>query len=120
MSFPRRCSQLSVQLSRLTAHDLVCSSEHPNVVVAFWFFSWHDGDALWTLVNQVSPNSLLESERSYVPADDIAHAMQMAENQLGIPQILRPEHMANAADERSIMTYISYFKAKVSNIRARV
>ena len=76
-------------------------------------FSWHDGTALWALVNQISPNSLLESERTNVPAEDIAHAMQMAEHNLGVPQILRPEHMANAADERSIMTYISYFKAKV-------
>jgi filamin len=53
-----------------------------------------------------------------VGRDHLANATQgeeVAEQELGIPQILAPEDMVAAADELSTMTYISYFRDYEAN-----
>jgi hypothetical protein len=49
------------------------------------------------------------------PLDNATKGENLAESDLGIPQILAPEDMVAAIDELSCMTYISYFRDYENN-----
>jgi len=74
--------------------------------------NWNSGVALCNLINVLQPG--LCPEYNHMDRDagvsNAAKGMQIAEDKLGIPQIISPDHMASKnVDELSMMTYLSYF-----------
>ncbi|KAL7667909.1 hypothetical protein ACOME3_008636 [Neoechinorhynchus agilis] len=84
----------------------------PNVPINNFTTDWNDGRAIGALVNacapglfpqweKCDPNKRLESAKA---------AMDLAEEHLGIPQLVRPHEIIDPnVDERSMMTYLSQF-----------
>eukprot|EP01128_Nolandella_sp_AFSM9_P005987 TRINITY_DN3001_c0_g1_i1.p1 TRINITY_DN3001_c0_g1~~TRINITY_DN3001_c0_g1_i1.p1 ORF type:complete len:1706 (+),score=582.50 TRINITY_DN3001_c0_g1_i1:72-5189(+) len=69
---------------------------------------WQDGANLVALVNVVGSKSTSPSGNAL---NDIAKSMDIADKELGISPILDPSDMVSAnADERSNMTYLSFFR----------
>jgi len=81
--------------------------------------SWADGRAVCHLVEALNPGSFppggLNDLKGKAPLDNATKGENLAESELGIPQILAPEDMVAAADELSCMTYISYFRDYENN-----
>ena len=81
--------------------------------------SWADGRAVCHLVEALNPGSFppggLNDLKGKAPLDNATKGENLAESDLGIPQILAPEDMVAAADELSCMTYISYFRDYENN-----
>lgn len=78
---------------------------------------WNDGRAVACLVDAVAPGLFPECE-DLDPNDALENAkqaMQLAEDWLGVPQVITPQEITNPnVDELSVMTYVSYFpEAKV-------
>ena len=73
---------------------------------------WNSGQRLSALVDTMKPGTIPDF-RSLSPGDALANterAMEVAESEFDIPKILKPQHMCvQMADERSVMTYLSYF-----------
>ena len=73
---------------------------------------WNDGLRLSSLVNYCQPG-LIPNHASLNPEnrlENVTHAMDVAENELGVPKILHPEDLAvDKPEELSVMTYISGF-----------
>ena len=74
--------------------------------------NWNDGLRLSGLVNYCKPG-LIPDHASLNPDDrlqNVTHAMELAEKELGVPKVLSPEDLAvDKPDELSVMTYISGF-----------
>lgn len=74
---------------------------------------WNDGRALNALVNALVPGSA-PNHKSMNPANGAANNDQgsaLAEEVLGIPQLISGEDLANPrVDDQSVMTYISLFR----------
>jgi filamin len=76
--------------------------------------SWSDGRAICHLTDALKPGTFppgfQDAIRGKPPIENATNGENLAESDLGIPQILAPEDMVAAADELSTMTYISYFR----------
>ena len=74
--------------------------------------SWNDGKNLSALVNTMKPG-LCPNYASLSPSDALPNtkkAMDQAEKEFDIPQIIHPEHLCiDEPDKLSCMTYLSYF-----------
>uniref|UniRef100_A0A8C7EU33 Spectrin beta, non-erythrocytic 5 n=1 Tax=Neovison vison TaxID=452646 RepID=A0A8C7EU33_NEOVI len=84
---------------------------YANVNITDFSHSWSDGLGFGALIHAHRPDLLdycsLRPER---PLHNLALAFQVAEQELGIAQLLDPEDVAALQpDERSIMTYISLY-----------
>lgn len=84
----------------------------PDVPVNNFTTDWNDGRAIGALVDAVAPG-LCPDWKSWQPEDsvkNIAEALQLAEDWLDVPQLIRPKEMSNRkVDELSMMTYLSQF-----------
>ena len=74
--------------------------------------SWRDGRNISALVNYCDPD-LIPDHDSLDPGnayENTKHAMQLAEEKLGIPLVILPEDLTGERpDERSVMVYLTYF-----------
>ncbi|XP_026077532.1 filamin-B-like isoform X1 [Carassius auratus] len=78
---------------------------------------WRNGRALGALVDSCAPGlcpdwEIWDGEK---PVENATEAMQLADDWLGIPQVIAPEEIIDpSVDEQSVMTYLSQFpKAKL-------
>ena len=73
---------------------------------------WNDGLRLSTLVDYCKPG-LIPDHATLDPNNglqNVTNAMDLAEENFGIPQVMHPEDLAvEKPDELSVMTYLSYF-----------
>ena len=111
---------------RFHIHDRRTSSRNKiRTILLSWFRSvlahsnisnfssdWNDGINLSALVNYCKPG-LIPNHASLDPNNglqNITNAMNLAEENFGIPQVIRPEDLAvEKPDELSVMVYVSYF-----------
>lgn len=73
---------------------------------------WNDGILVAKLVDSIAPGLCPECDtmEPQNALENATHAMRMADEWLGIPQLLLPEDMVNPhVDELSMMTYLSQF-----------
>ncbi len=105
---------------RKTAKKLLINwvkSAVPNKEVGNFSSDWNDGLALSALVDYCKPG-LIPNHASLDPnngLDNIKNAMDIAERELGVPQVMHPEDMAvEKPDELSVMTYVSAYCKKDS------
>ena len=84
----------------------------PSLPVTNLSSDWNDGKHLSALVNSMKPG-LIPDYESQDPSDalhNIQKAMDVAEEEFGIPKVIKPEHLCvEQPDELSVMTYLSYF-----------
>ncbi|KAM4583192.1 filamin B a isoform 1-T1 [Fundulus diaphanus] len=89
----------------------------PDLPITNFSQDWRDGKALGALVDSCAPGLCPDWETwdSVRPVDNATEAMQLADDWLGIPQVIAPEEIIDpSADEQSVMTYLSQFpKAKL-------
>ena len=76
---------------------------------------WNDGAALAALVNAVGGDPHIFPNHTQMRGQNARmnakRAIEAAEEELGIPDLLRPEDLVNPQlDDLSMMTYISYFR----------
>ena len=85
----------------------------PNKGISNFSSDWNDGIHLSALVDYCMPGLIpnhasLDSKNAL---QNITNAMNLAEENLDIPQVMQPKDLAvEKPDERSVMTYISYFR----------
>ncbi|XP_057297037.1 filamin-B-like isoform X3 [Hydractinia symbiolongicarpus] len=89
----------------------------PELHVKNFNKDWNDGIAVASLVESTAPGLFPEWE-DLSPENALQNAkeaMKLAEDWLGVPQVITPEEITNPnVDELSVMTYVSYFpEAKV-------
>ncbi|TRY66792.1 hypothetical protein DNTS_009583 [Danionella cerebrum] len=89
----------------------------PDLPISNFSQDWRNGRALGALVDSCAPGlcpdwEIWDSEK---PVDNATEAMQLADDWLGIPQVIAPEEIIDpSVDEQSVMTYLSQFpKAKL-------
>ncbi|XP_039529536.1 filamin-B isoform X2 [Pimephales promelas] len=73
---------------------------------------WRNGRALGALVDSCAPGLCPDWEiwDSNKPVENATEAMQLADDWLGIPQVIAPEEIIDpSVDEQSVMTYLSQF-----------
>ena len=84
----------------------------PHTTVSNFTTDWNDGLKLSALVDYCKPG-LIPEHASLDPSDkltNITRAMNLAEKELGVPQVMGPEDLAvDKPDEHSVMTYVSGF-----------
>uniref|UniRef100_UPI003AAAA42C filamin-B-like n=1 Tax=Centroberyx gerrardi TaxID=166262 RepID=UPI003AAAA42C len=89
----------------------------PDLPINNFSQDWRDGKALGALVDSCAPGLCPDWETwdTVKPVDNATEAMQLADDWLGIPQVIAPEEIIDpSADEQSVMTYLSQFpKAKL-------
>ncbi|XP_058488127.1 filamin-B isoform X1 [Solea solea] len=89
----------------------------PDMPITNFSRDWRDGKALGALVDSCAPGLCPDWETwdSVKPVDNATEAMQLADEWLGIPQVITPEEIMDPkVDEQSVMTYLSQFpKAKL-------
>ncbi|XP_060926160.1 filamin-B isoform X1 [Limanda limanda] len=89
----------------------------PDLPISNFSRDWRDGKALGALVDSCAPGLCPDWETwdSVKPVNNATEAMQLADEWLGIPQVITPEEIIDpGADEQSVMTYLSQFpKAKL-------
>ncbi|XP_078803935.1 filamin-B isoform X4 [Oryzias latipes] len=89
----------------------------PDLPITNFSQDWRDGRALGALVDSCAPGLCPDWETwdSVKPVDNATEAMQLADDWLGIPQVIAPEEIIDpSVDEQSVMTYLSQFpKAKL-------
>jgi filamin len=84
----------------------------PQINVGNFTSHWRDGVALTALLDSLQPGlapnyGSLNKNQMLV---NVTSAMQLAEKEFAVPQIIRPEDLVNPEiDELSVMTYLSYF-----------
>ncbi len=100
---------------RKTAKKLLLNwvnSAIPNKQVANFNTDWNDGLALSALVDYCKPG-LIPNHASLDPSngqENIKNAMDIAEKELGVPQVMHPDDMAvEKPDDLSVMTYVSAY-----------
>lgn len=84
----------------------------PSLPVTNLSSDWNDGKHLSALVDSMKPG-LIPDYETQVPSDALhntQNAMDIAEEEFGIPKVIKPEHLCvEQPDELSVMTYLSYF-----------
>ncbi|XP_056130431.1 LOW QUALITY PROTEIN: filamin-B [Lampris incognitus] len=89
----------------------------PDLPITNFSQDWRDGKALGALVDSCAPGLCPDWETwdSVKPVENASEAMQLADDWLGIPQVIAPEEIIDpSVDEQSVMTYLSQFpKAKL-------
>ncbi|XP_039654179.1 filamin-B-like, partial [Perca fluviatilis] len=89
----------------------------PDLPINNFSQDWRNGKALGALVDSCAPGLCPDWETwdPVKPVENATEAMQLADDWLGIPQVMAPEEMIDpSADEQSMMTYLSQFpKAKL-------
>lgn len=84
----------------------------PDVPVNNFTTDWNDGRAIGALVDSVAPG-LCPDWKTWKPEDSVKNvgaALQLAEDWLDVPQLIKPKEMTNRkVDELSMMTYLSQF-----------
>uniref|UniRef100_A0A8C2WE17 Filamin B n=1 Tax=Cyclopterus lumpus TaxID=8103 RepID=A0A8C2WE17_CYCLU len=89
----------------------------PDMPINNFSHDWRNGKALGALVDSCAPGLCPDWETwdPVKPVENATEAMQLADEWLGIPQVMAPEEIINpGADEQSVMTYLSQFpKAKL-------
>ena len=83
----------------------------PKMDIKNFTTDWCDGMALAGLIEHLKPN-LIPGYDTFSPAnalDNTKAAMDTAEKELKIPQVIKPVHLVEQPDELSLMTYLSYF-----------
>uniref|UniRef100_A0A8C2H7Y5 Filamin B n=1 Tax=Cyprinus carpio TaxID=7962 RepID=A0A8C2H7Y5_CYPCA len=89
----------------------------PDLTITNFSQDWRNGRALGALVDSCAPGlcpdwEIWDGEK---PVENATEAMQLADDWLGIPQVIAPEEIIDpSVDEQSVMTYLSQFpKAKL-------
>lgn len=95
-------------------------SRIPDVPVNNFTTDWNDGKAIGALVDSVAPG-LCPEWKQWKPEDsvkNVGEALQLAEDWLEVPQLIKPKEMSNRkVDELSMMTYLSQFPSvEVSSV----
>ncbi|XP_030585128.1 filamin B a isoform X2 [Archocentrus centrarchus] len=89
----------------------------PDLPITNFSQDWRDGKALGALVDSCAPGLCPDWETwdPVRPVENATEAMQLADEWLGIPQVIAPEEIIDpSVDEQSVMTYLSQFpKAKL-------
>ncbi|KAF5899201.1 filamin-B isoform X2 [Clarias magur] len=89
----------------------------PDMPISNFSQDWRDGRALGALVDSCAPGLCPDWETwdPVKPVENATEAMQLADDWLGIPQVIAPEEIIDpSVDEQSVMTYLSQFpKAKL-------
>ncbi|XP_077428421.1 filamin B a isoform X1 [Vanacampus margaritifer] len=89
----------------------------PDMPITNFHKDWTTGKALGALVDGCAPGLCpdWESWDPVKPVQNATEAMQLADDWLGIPQVIAPEEIIDPqVDEMSVMTYLSQFpKAKL-------
>nr|XP_020466872.1 filamin-B isoform X2 [Monopterus albus] len=89
----------------------------PDMPINNFSQDWRDGRALGALVDSCAPGLCPDWETwdPVKPVQNASEAMQLADQWLGIPQVIAPEEIIDpSVDEQSVMTYLSQFpKAKL-------
>ncbi|XP_060713588.1 filamin-B isoform X1 [Tachysurus vachellii] len=89
----------------------------PDLPISNFSDNWRDGRALGALVDSCAPGLCPDWETwdPVKPVENATEAMQLADDWLGIPQVIAPEEIIDpGVDEQSVMTYLSQFpKAKL-------
>ncbi|XP_035485929.2 filamin-B isoform X1 [Scophthalmus maximus] len=89
----------------------------PDLPINNFSQDWRNGKALGALVDSCAPGLCPDWETwdPVRPVENATEAMQLADDWLGIPQVIAPEEIIDPkADEQSVMTYLSQFpKAKL-------
>jgi len=84
----------------------------PEMPITNFKGNWQDGIALGALVDNCAPG-LCPDWEDWNPSKGIenaAEAMKLADDYLGVPQVITPEEITNPeVDELSVMTYLSQF-----------
>jgi len=84
----------------------------PDVPVNNFTTDWNDGKAIGALVDSIGPG-LCPDWKDWKPEDsvkNVGEALQLAEDWLDVPQLIKPKEMSNRkVDELSMMTYLSQF-----------
>nr|CAB3246486.1 filamin-C-like [Phallusia mammillata] len=84
----------------------------PQMPITNFKNNWQDGIALGALVDNCAPG-LCPDWEDWNPddgKDNAAEAMKLADEWLGVPQVITPEEITNPnVDELSVMTYLSQF-----------
>uniref|UniRef100_A0A3Q2DPS8 Filamin-B-like n=1 Tax=Cyprinodon variegatus TaxID=28743 RepID=A0A3Q2DPS8_CYPVA len=108
-----------VTMSKTPKQRLLGWIQHkvPDLPITNFSQDWRDGKALGALVDSCAPGLCPDWETwdSVRPVDNASEAMQLADDWLGIPQVIAPEEIIDpSVDEQSVMTYLSQFpKAKL-------
>ncbi|KAF7207732.1 filamin-B isoform X1 [Nothobranchius furzeri] len=89
----------------------------PDLPINNFSQDWRNGKALGALVDSCAPGLCPDWETwdPVKPVENATEAMQLADEWLGIPQVIAPEEIIDpSVDEQSVMTYLSQFpKAKL-------
>ncbi|KAK1901828.1 hypothetical protein KUDE01_004793, partial [Dissostichus eleginoides] len=89
----------------------------PDMPIKNFSKDWRNGMALGALVDSCAPGLCPDWETwdPVKPVMNATEAMQLADDWLGIPQVITPEEIMDpSVDEQSVMTYLSQFpKAKL-------
>ncbi|XP_045932536.1 filamin-B isoform X1 [Micropterus dolomieu] len=89
----------------------------PDLPINNFSNDWRNGKALGALVDSCAPGLCPDWETwdPVKPVENATEAMQLADDWLGIPQVIAPEEIIDpSVDEQSVMTYLSQFpKAKL-------
>uniref|UniRef100_A0A673NFR8 Calponin-homology (CH) domain-containing protein n=1 Tax=Sinocyclocheilus rhinocerous TaxID=307959 RepID=A0A673NFR8_9TELE len=84
----------------------------PDLPINNFSQDWRNGRALGALVDSCAPGlcpdwEIWDGEK---PVENATEAMQLADDWLGIPQVIAPEEIIDpSVDEQSVMTYLSQF-----------
>ncbi|XP_059185463.1 LOW QUALITY PROTEIN: filamin-B [Centropristis striata] len=84
----------------------------PDMPITNFSQDWRSGKALGALVDSCAPGLCPDWETwdPVKPVENATEAMKLADDWLGIPQVIRPEEIINPnVDEQSVMTYLSQF-----------
>lgn len=81
---------------------------------------WQSGKAIMALANAVEPGVFdLGREMSDDAISNCSKTFDRCNSDMAIPKLIDPEDMVNEPDEKSNMTYISYFRDYVENAKKR-
>ena len=86
--------------------------EHIDVSRINFTRDWNDGTLLLALIEALQPGAVGDQAASVADSDleRCRLALNIAQQQLGVPQLLHAADLANpAVDERSVLTYLSFF-----------
>ncbi|KAI3382075.1 hypothetical protein SNEBB_000636, partial [Seison nebaliae] len=84
----------------------------PDLPIRNFTTDWNDGQAIGALVDSCAPGLYPDwrLNKKTEPLNNARDAMDLAEQWLGVPQLIRPEEMVDPkVDQESMMTYLSQY-----------